>query len=280
MKQLHVRLWLSLLLAAFLVCDSASGHNPTATIHADQEQVSFFDRPASLAAARKSGTPSPVLILLEPNPWNAVIGSDTPTFALYEDGTAIYQTNADYKSVRLSDAERQDLLRSLNVEDLSRRTGYYRTTEGTDQPEADILVYGGSKPFYISVYGSLASPDVRSKLPREIVTAYDRLHSFTHPKAKDWLPDTIEMMIWPYEYAPDPSIVWPKDWPGLDDPTTRKRGDGSFSIFVPSSQLQRLRSFFRTRRPKGAVEIGGKKWAADIRFPFPHERLWMGPKTP
>ena len=82
-------------------------------------------------------------------------------------------------------------------------------------------------------------------------------------------------MIWPYEYAPEASIVWPKNWPGLHDVSTVKRGD-SYSIFVPSADYAAVRHFLDTEKEKGAVEIGGKKWAVSIRMPFPGERSWMG----
>lgn len=65
-------------------------------------------------------------------------------------------------------------------------------------------------------------------------------------------------------------------WPDLSSPTTRKRGE-SYSIFVPSSELSNLRPFLATGMEGGAVEIGGKKWSASIRMPFPHEELWMAP---
>jgi hypothetical protein len=84
-------------------------------------------------------------------------------------------------------------------------------------------------------------------------------------------------MIWPYDYAPEPSIAWPKRWPGLDAPTTLKRAE-SFSLFVPSAEFESLHAFLAGRQEKGAVEIGGKKWAASLRLPFPHEDLWMPPR--
>lgn len=85
-------------------------------------------------------------------------------------------------------------------------------------------------------------------------------------------------MIWPYEYAPDRSIDWPADWPGLTSEHSVRRGN-AYSIFVPAADLERLIAFLGTRRERGAVQIGGRKWAASIRLPIPMERMWMQPRT-
>ena len=81
-------------------------------------------------------------------------------------------------------------------------------------------------------------------------------------------------MFCPYEYAPDTSIIWPKNWPALSAKDTRGRGD-SFSVFLPSEHLSELRKFLATRKMKGAVLIDGKKMAVATRFPFPGEDAWM-----
>ena len=247
------------------------------TLRGDLTQVAAFNCPSALVAARKSAEPAPLLVLLETNPWEMVIGSDTPAFALYENGQVIYRTGSGYKSIKLDPNEQSRFLDSLQLDGLSRLTGGYRASQATDQPQTYLLVYAGREPAFISVYGSLDVKSVRAQLPPEIATLRNKLRAFEDDRASKWLPDHVEVMIWPYEYAPEPSIVWPERWPGLNAPTTRERGEGSFSIFVPSAEFEQLRAFLASQRPKGAVEIGGKKWAASFRLPFPHERLWMAP---
>jgi hypothetical protein len=80
-------------------------------------------------------------------------------------------------------------------------------------------------------------------------------------------------MIWPYEYAPDVSITWPKNWPGLDSKRAIKRGD-SYSIFLDGIMFPELQKFLKTRKEKGAVKIGDKKWAVSFRYVFPSEPMW------
>ncbi|MBO9622650.1 MAG: hypothetical protein J7500_08050 [Sphingomonas sp.] len=162
--------------------------------------------------------------------------------------------------------------------ELRNLSGRYEADDATDQPGNDLLIYDRDTPFYISVYGSLENQSVRLKLPEAVVVSFDRLIKFSSSNARAWLPSVVEVMVWPYEYAPDRSIFWPERWPGLKAPTTRKDGD-SYSIFLPSSELPALKAFLATRKEKGAVEIDGHKWAASIRLPFPHEALWTAPKT-
>lgn len=265
-----------LMLAA---CGASGAQQASAPLKPDRTATAFLDRPQSLAAARKSGVPLPVLVLLERNPWMMVIGADSPSFALYEDGTVIYRTASGYRSGKLNPQARAALLQSLDPASLSQAAGGYEASDWTDQPTSFLLFYGSDRPSFVSVYGNMASHEVRSRLPPVIATAYDKLHDFTLPGATPWLPDKLEVMIWPYEYAPDKSIVWPSGWPRLDDPATRKRGTG-FSLYLPSADSAALHDFLATEKEKGAVLIGGRKWSVDVRLPFPHEELWMGPRPP
>ena len=271
----------AMVILAFSSCVACSRAEPTDVepklVQPKRDQVVFYVRPMTLAAARKSGLPSPLVVLLERDPWAMVVGADSPTFALYEDGTVIQRTTTGFREARLTQNEVDQLVGRLSLSELSRSYGSFLVADSTDQPDQDLLIYRGEKPIFVSVYGSLKDREVRSKLPAEVVAAYDALSLFKPSESQDWLPEKVEVMIWPYEYAPDPSIKWPEKWPGLSDPATVQRGDDSFSIYMPSAELPALRGFLKGRTEKGAVEIGGRKWAASIRFPFPHEKLWMAP---
>lgn len=249
-----------------------------ALVKANKQQVAFFDRPVAIAAAQASGTPYPVIVMLSANPWLPVVGSDSPTFALYSDGTAIFQTKDGFRSIQLSRDEQDEMIRVFENPDLVALAGGYEVSESTDQPNNSLLFYGSKTPLYISVYGDLHDEEVRAKLPQTVIAAFDRLRDFQPPNAQAWLPSEVEVMAWPYEYAPDRSIIWPERWPDLTADTTRKRGD-SYSIFVASTELPALEKFLASRSQRGAIEISGKKLAASIRLPFPHESLWMAPKT-
>lgn len=264
------------LLALMGGCRDATPPSKTGVVRPDKAQTAFFERPAALTAARASSMPVPLIVLLSSDPWQMVIGSDSPAFALYSDGTVLFRRKDGYATTKLTPTDLSDLTRAFSDPSLRPLSGRYEATYDTDQPENDLLLYDRKVPLYVTVHGSLDDAEVRAKVPDAILAAFDRLRNFDSSRAQRWLPTKIEVMVSPYENAPNPSIIWLKRWPGLASPTTRRRGD-SYSIFIPSSELPNMRSFLSTKKEKGAVEIDGKKWSADIRMPFPHEELWMAP---
>jgi hypothetical protein len=229
---------------------------------------------APAAAVQPGPRAEPLLVLIEYDPWAMVIGSDSPRLVLYDDGVVIYRKEGGYRALRLEPDDIAAALASLKPEAVGRLAGSYVASSWTDQPTTDILLRTGSTYARVSVYGSFRSDGVRAALPSEIVDLYQRLSEFDRPDASAWLPAFVEVVIWPYEYAPDESIVWPEDWPGLSHASTLARGDG-YSLYVPSAEYTRLRDFLRTRQQKGAVLVGDRKWAAQIRLPFPKEERWM-----
>lgn len=239
------------------------------------EQQQAARCPDRLQAGGSTDRVRPLVVLVETEPWAMVIDSDSPRFALYSDGLVIYRHGREYRSVRLGDEERRVLLASLDVESLACFTGGHGNTAVTDQPYHNLFLGRGGPLSLVSVYGARFDP---SAVPPPVAAANARLAAFDHPGAHTWLPERIEVMIWPYEYAPDASIDWPADWPGLNSEHAVRRGD-AYSIFVPAADRQRLIAFLGTRRERGAVRIGGRKWAASIRLPFPMERMWMRPRA-
>ncbi|WP_160734641.1 hypothetical protein [Altericroceibacterium endophyticum] len=219
----------------------------------------------------------PEIVLLERDPWGKVLGSESPRFALYSDGQVIYRTEDGFRSVRLKETELLSIKNSLSGADAPELYGGYRVVEATDQPDNRLLWYG-DPPVFLSVYGSLDDQQVTSRLPTAVVKAFSTIRAFESARSEPWMPAEIEVMIWPYEYAPEPSIHWNEEWPDISAPSTIQRGD-SYSLFLPSSEMGALESFLAQRNPKGAIEINGRKWAASYRIPFPGERLWMAPNS-
>jgi hypothetical protein len=223
-------------------------------------------------ALSQSEAAKPQLVLIETDPWLMVVGSDSPEFALYDDGLVVFRRADGYFSVRLAPEEQASLFGRFTVAGLDE---HYDAARATDQPTNIFIDFRGEKPAATLVYGSLRRPGTKDRLPEMLVSMYDAFHDFDHPRATAWLPDKIEVMVWPYEYAPEESIAWPTDWPGLDAEDTVARGEESFSIYLPSARFDELRAFLATRRQRGAVEIEGRKWAVSIRYPFPGEHRWI-----
>ena len=126
----------------------------------------------------------------------------------------------------------------------------------------------------LPAYTTFPSDREGDRLPASVSELYDYLTQLDFPGATRWEPERVEVMVWDYSYAPEESISWPSEWPGLDAPSTVRRGD-SYSVFLPGTELPRLRELLRARRQRGAVEIDGRNWAVAIRYPFPGESVWL-----
>ena len=221
-----------------------------------------------------------------------VIGSDTPKVTIYEDGQVIFLKKDDdetsrYLHVQLSEkklGEIKDRISSFgNYEGIKR--DYDLAPNVFDLPETKIYLKIGKTNLVTNIYGlmlpetklpgsiSFPSEESPDALPESIEKLYSYLSNLSFEESKEWVPKFVEVMIWPYEYAPEESIHWPSDWPGLDSANTLKRHD-DYSIFFPGSKIQELGEFLMTCKEKGAVEIDGKKWAVSVRFAFPSEPIW------
>jgi hypothetical protein len=236
--------------------------------------------------------PKPIVVLIQTNPWLMVIGSDTPLMTIYDDGQLIHLKQEkgkapQYVHTQLSEKEldkvKKNLLSLGNYAGVKRE--YNLAPNVFDLPETKIylnlneirlvtIVYGLMLPgTKLPAYSSFPGQKKPDSLPETIKNLYSYLSGLSFTTFKEWIPTFVEVMIWPYEYAPDESIHWPKDWPGLDSPNTLKRRD-AYSIFFPGDKMKQLSDFLSTSKPKGAVEIGGKKWAVSVRYTFPSEPSW------
>ena len=218
----------------------------------------------------------PLVLLTVYNPWLMVIGSDEPTFALYDNGLVIYQRIGpadapEFASAQLTPAELKTLLAQLKIDKdlyaLDANKDYYTKT---DQPTNVIRLFDpvlGEK--VISIYGDLYSdPEARQMAaPKRLIDLFDTLTVYSHPKAETWLPDHFEVMLWSYDTAD--AVAWPKDWPTLNDPSSIKR-DSVYSLYVDIKDYDR---YLELRHTATAVRLDGKNWSFSARFPFPHERV-------
>lgn len=252
--------------------DSTAGDSKTPP---KPDGVQFFDRPKLLEKLRRSSEPMPEIVFIERDPWKMVMGSDSPRFALYEDGRVIYRDEEEFRTVQLGAAELEKIREQLSPAHKPSLNGRYEVASATDQPDNSLLFYRG-EPVFLDVYGSLDDEDDVSHLSNSVREAFEAVRSFRHARSSRWLPQWIEVMVWPYEHAVGPSIKWKRDWPSVSDQRTVRRGDG-YSLFLPATELQPLREFLATKKPQGAVEIDSRKWSVSIRFPFPQEKLWMPP---
>ena len=150
----------------------------------------------------------------------------------------------------------------------------------------------------------------RQKAPLAFLNVIDKLVSFRvqHKDAKQWTPETIEVMVSPLKGDADDAMVWPvlpdssassrpEDWPGLDHPydpsaTPWPRGwpgpehpstlkpptvyshmsrenPIAYRIFLGAENLAKFGMLASNRK----VNIDGKTWRVNYRYVIPFEAL-------
>ena len=228
----------------------------------------------SLAQHSFADANDPVFALIEYEHWATVIGSDSPTLALYEDGTVIFlrkETDNSYAFYTCNINSNHSIMAKVNFKSKQDLKEAYSLSDSTCQN--DTVFFWRDKK--ISVYGDILNSPFWKTCPKELKNLLQEIKSFDCPTAKKWLPEKIEVMFWPYEYAPEESIIWPKDWHDLESESTIKRSKDSYSVYVQSELYPEVIDFLKSRNKKGAVLINGNKMSASIRLPFPKEKQWM-----
>lgn len=220
----------------------------------------------------------PILVLIETNPWLMVIGSDVPTFALYENGQIIYKKVVGkkwkYFEVKNDREKTQKIIESFGITDsLMKQQDYIEASGWTDQP-TNILLLNFDTLRQLSVYGELQDlkNEARQKTPKNFLSVYDNILKFEDDKAVEWLPDSFEVMATEYTHAPEKSLMWNKDWNDIKSVSTVKRSDDLYSIYLNKKHYQAFVGFLRSIKEKQAVEINGKKYSLTYRLPFPNLR--------
>ncbi len=233
----------------------------------------------------KSG-PQVLVMLTEFNPWAMVVGWDPPKFVLYDNGQVIYKKKGRYVSAKLAPAEVTAFMGGLRLDSFGKLKNSYIISRATDQPTNVLLVRTGDSAYReISVYGSPGGdrgpafirrldtePGEVLPLPTELSAALHQVLNYDNAQSLVWVPEYIEVFIWPFEYAKGEPTDWPKQWPGITDRKTVKWNDNdAYSLFIPGSQNEELQKFIASLKPTQAVRINNKKWAVSARFRFPHE---------
>jgi len=253
--------------------------------------VAVFNRHLSVASiveVKGNGKdPKPLFVVIEYNHWAMVVGADTPTFALYDDGTVIYWKKegrgGKYVSAKLTNSEVSQILERVSPQAFVSLERRYEPARGLSHAPETLMVLQKKDGSYQEVYvfGSIKREEDGSNprdIPNLLADIFQFMTTYDNAKATEWVPDNIEVMVWPYEYAPDKDLIWPKGWPGLDDSRTVKKDD-LYSIYLDKAQLDELKLFLGKRRERQAVRISGKKWAVDARLPFPQEKIWRDIKV-
>lgn len=218
----------------------------------------------------------PIIALIETDPWLMVIGSDVPTFALYENGQIIYKKIVDkqikYYEVTNDKETTQKIIKSFGITDnLMKQEDYIEASTATDQP-TNVLLLNFDLVRQLSVYGQLRDlkNKARQKTPIDFIDVYDKIIKFEDNKAIEWLPDTFEVMATKYSYAPEKSLKWNSEWNDIKSETTVKRNEDLYSIYLEKKYYKEFKELLKNTKEKQSVEINGEKYSLTYRLPFPN----------
>lgn len=218
----------------------------------------------------------PLVVLTEANPWLMVIGSDSPSFALYENGQVIFKkrqgNKVKYFEVRKEKAELQNLMSNLGISvELAKLPQYINASNSTDQPTTTIYLNIDSLQ-EISLYGPISSKtsEARKEMPVAFLNAYDNIVNFNEESATEWLPEHIEILASAYGNSKEKPLAWKKEWNDIHSKTTIKRDEGLYSIYLDKKYFKDFIKLLNKLGQKQAVLINGKKYALSYRFPFPN----------
>ncbi|QEM10837.1 hypothetical protein [Mucilaginibacter rubeus] len=234
--------------------------------------------PSAFSQNYKSEYGYPVLALIETNPWMMVIGSDVPSFVLYKNGQILYKKTIagkiKYFQTKVPSNKINETLQMLGVTDSLRiLPSYIAGTRATDHPSSKLTLNLGH-PKRIEVYGSLRyeKSEARQKTPSPFLKVFDKLINFKDSKAKEWLPDSIEVILTSYSYSAERPLNWPLGWPDLRDQHTVQRNTDLYSVYIDRKDLDKLTKFISSLKDKQAVRVNGRLFSVSYRFPFPNIR--------
>jgi hypothetical protein len=234
---------------------------------------------SALAASGQGYKPeygTPLVVLTETNPWSMVIGSDVPTFVLYKKGQILYKkTISDkikYFQVKLGQDEVEATIKKLGITgSLQKLPSNINASGASDQPTSELIL-NLNYPKQISVYGSLRYEKSKARVntPAPFLKVYDNLINFKDDKAKEWVPDIIEVMLTTYSNSPEKPLKWPTDWPDLKNQHTIRRSVDLYSVYLDKNDINKLKKLVNSLKDNQAVEVNGRTFSISYRFPFPN----------
>jgi hypothetical protein len=241
--------------------------------------------------------PVPVVVLVQSGFWlennGALMLEHAPQLVIYDDGRVIFRDLSDrrhflYRTVVLQPPALKSILEHIaSLGDFNDAKPHYNLAPNvTDLPTTllylhfektrlSTLAYGlftSSTP--IPAVAFIQSEDRADTLPRRLAALHHYLTALQFVSSVEWVPERVEVRMWPSQRVSEEPIHWPPNWPGLDSPEAQRRDEDSYSIYLPGKLLGEFEQFVGTRKPDGAVEIGGRKWGLSYRCAFPSETTW------
>ncbi len=214
------------------------------------------------------------------------LNSINPDFVLYDDGLVIFKKDEDQfdlYSVQLTKDEMNGLLEKFNIgDDFMKLEDSYSTNNLFDQLTYLIKYWQNSKMKRVLVSGPIRDSEKdRENTPPAFLELFDQIISFTNKDAPLWQPEKVEIHLYSFEDSQGEPVPWPKKWPDLNHPTTKKNADEwskySYTIYLDGEKKDELEEMFSSLKEEQAVLINEKPWyIAPKRYILPSEEMWEG----
>jgi hypothetical protein len=221
-------------------------------------------------------THKPLFVLVERNPWLMVIGSDTPTVVLYEDGLAIYQQmNGDHAEAmkgHMAPAAARAFVDGAVQAGFLELPLHTMLSRGHDLPTVEILLRSGTAWHLASAYGMRRNGPASDGLsdreaPRALATVYEKALAIGIPGAQPWKADEIEVMLWDFSHARS-AVEWPA---GVPKPPPDVKAHGVYHHFLDGKYEPLVSGFLLSKDRKTAVMLNGTMWSMGLRPRVPEE---------
>lgn len=241
-----------------------------------------------LLGGAKPSTPvedaRPVLVLYETNSLTFYPLSESPAFALYDNGEIIF-TRKDaqgfdikYFHEKLEKEEFFDFIQKTDFDSILEESGEDKSfSTATDQPDNYVYRFSSKNVWFYHYYGSLRSPTSKSRkeAPKRLVQLFDHLTQYAPLRGlQEWKPDRYELIAQCND-AKGSAAPWPSSLPDLKSPTTKKMDETISSLYLTQDQYQAFLVAQAKLKDGTNFRISGRSCMLVTRIPFPHENLWM-----
>lgn len=223
----------------------------------------------------------PILVLYEANHWTFYPHSESPVFALYDDGTIIFSTkkesgfNLSYAYEVLDSSSFLKLIDDLNYSEVLSKEEYNNTlVKYTSQPQNYFYYFEGNTRYTYYYYGSLRKDKKsRKKASRKVIELFDKLAYYQSDSAKEWRPELYELMVQTRDG--DEGVVWNDGLPDFNSSTTVMRDSSFYSLYLLPDEFKIYEKLNEKKSKDASFVINGKECFIIVRYPFPKESYWM-----
>jgi len=227
----------------------------------------------------------PIFRITVESHYQEVAGFDSPGLVLYSDGTVLFYALDSvvpwipYALSRLTPDRRDSLLAALTSDGALWQLPRDFYVGG--RMELDAVIYrfygpGAGRAPSVTARGSLwPAAEGRKNAPPPILNALDRAELFAVSHGQPWLPDSIEVLLFPYDLAPtgcdSSTTAWPAQWP---------RPDASLPLrvtrfWIPAARVADVASFQgRNTGQCARLRDQERTWIVGYRYPMPGDTLW------